>query len=167
MILLADITSPLDEIDSISTSAIEMDSLYEPLPVAFSFDAPGWTILFILFGIIVCVILFKYIRSYVRNRYRRLGIMRLKELEQNPSSSTLQDVFIVLKQVAITSYGREKIAALHGTQWLQFMEVTGKDVSVLQYEQEINDALYREIAPEQKALKEIISVSCKWILSHA
>jgi hypothetical protein len=57
-------------------------------------------------------------QSRRRNAYRRAGLTLLE------SANTVYDINVVLKRVALAVFPREQVAALHGENWIQFMQST-------------------------------------------
>ncbi|CAA6697383.1 Unannotated [Lentimonas sp. CC19] len=53
-----------------------------------------------------------------RNAYRRAGLTLLE------SATTVDEINVVLKRVALAVFPREQVAALHGEDWIQFMQAT-------------------------------------------
>ena len=53
-----------------------------------------------------------------RNAYRRAGLTLLQ------SATTAYEINVVLKRVALAVFPRERVAALHGKDWIQFMQAT-------------------------------------------
>lgn len=143
----------------------DMGTIYEPPPVQFGFETIGWAILggLILLGVLIG--LFFLLRQYLHNHYRREALASLHEIESDQSS--FSQVFVILKRVAIQVFGREKVGALHGNSWLGFLDKTGKEVRLLQFEEQISELIYQDKVPDQIARKEIMAQAQKWIKTHA
>ncbi|UZD21838.1 DUF4381 domain-containing protein [Algoriphagus halophytocola] len=158
------------QVDSLLQQAQQLPSadlgpIYEPPPVEFSFETTGWAILGGMFLLGVLVILFFMLRHYLRNRYRKEALTSLYEIESD--ASAFPKVFVILKRVAIQVFGREKVGSLHGNSWLGFLDKTGKDVRLLQFEEQISALIYQDRIPDQEVRKEIMSQAQKWIKTHA
>jgi len=147
----------------------DLEPLYEPEPVAFSFETPAW---YMLFGIVIITFIFglwKWYRKYRSREYRRIAVKKLGEIQltDSPESSALSTIQITLKQVAMSTYGRPMVAALFGKEWLQFLERTGKQTPFTQYKLLI--ATSSEESKEQNAshIGALRDMAKKWIITHA
>ncbi len=58
------------------------------------------------------------IRKYHRNAYRRAGLKLLQD------ASSIDDLQIVLKRVALAAFPRARVAPLHGPDWHDFLQAT-------------------------------------------
>lgn len=150
--------------DSITqhTAEVKLVGLFEPVPVSFTFEAIGWSVLagLLALGIVVWVIL--AIKIYVKNRYRREALARIQELHEDPNG-----ILIVLKKVAIHRFGRVKVAKLSGAQWFQFLEETAQNVQFLKYFDSIQKLMYEQIEPDHSVLLELNENAIKWVKTHA
>lgn len=93
----------------------EFGTILEPDPVAFTFDAPGWTYLMFLLVIILVGIGLRWIYMYRRHAYRRKAIDQLGKLND------IGQVNVVLKSLVIRSFQRDEVAGLHGAPWVEFL----------------------------------------------
>lgn len=90
------------------------------LPAAPSFWPPasGFWILVALILMLLITAAWFIAQFRQRNAYRRAGIALLE------SANTVYDINVVLKRVALAVFPREQVAALHGEDWIQFMQST-------------------------------------------
>lgn len=150
---------------------IDMGPLYEPDPVGFSFETPGWYVLGIFILLVAISLLFKWLKGYRKNAYRREALKSISEIEQNSQSyndaNLLKDILVLLKLVAIEAFGRQQVAQLYGNNWLEFLESKGKNTPFTDYEQHIVNTLYDTIPVEQKETGTLIELSKQWIRTHA
>lgn len=89
-------------------------------PMAFSW----WVLLFSVSAILFALIWFLLDR-HKRNAYRREAQQTLDLIETDNSIDNQQKILQInalLKQVAITVYGRQKISALSEQAWLEFLK---------------------------------------------
>ena len=149
----------------------ELGPLMEPDPVGFSFSTPGW---YFLGGLlIVFLIYFSYLayKKYKRNAYRRKALSRFTELantkEQLTETDQLTALMTLLKIVALQRYGREKVAAKSGEDWLSFLDSTGENTPFSSYASVISDAVYKELTPDREAVRSISELTKRWIKTHA
>ena len=150
----------------INTSAL--GQLIEPDPVRYSFNTPGWHLVFILLLIIFIVIAFIQYRNYRKNAYRREALRKLEQIE-NSGESLVYSVNLLLKTMAIQLFGRTTVADLHGPSWFSFL--TSKlekhpgltDQSIDEY----TLALYNEqFELEESSRKELVAFARFWIKKH-
>jgi len=90
------------------------------VPAAPSFWPPasGFWILVALILMLLITATWCITQSRRRNAYRRAGLTLLE------SANTVYDINVVLKRVALAVFPREQVAALHGENWIQFMQST-------------------------------------------
>ena len=146
-------------------------SLIEPDPIRFSFDTSGWYLLGGVIFVLSCLLLIRVIKNYRKNAYRRDAIEKLGQIEninqKGFNYTTLNHVFALLKIVAFETYGRHEVAAMHGSEWLTFLESKASNVSFNKYEEDIYRAVYKEEKVPETVVTELISQSKKWIQTHA
>ncbi len=143
----------------------QLNNLYEPPPVPFTFETIGWEILLGVLILLLLVLAEIWIKSYRRNAYRRAALKQLNLYQQ--SSWKVQDVLVLLKSSAIHAYGRQRTASLHGLNWLQFLEGSGKNVQLVKLEQDIATAVYQDQSLNPQAGDELMDNARKWIKTHA
>ena len=139
-------------------TAQELGPLFEPEAVGFTFQAPGW---YLLAGLLVILAIYFFVQSlrrYLKNAYRREALKQLTKIEMGAgqkSDGKLRATMLLLKGLAIQSFGREPMASLHGSDWLDFLEGSGKGTPFREYASTISDALYRGEKAEEKQEREI------------
>jgi hypothetical protein len=150
---------------------IDLEPLYEPEPVEFSFDTPAWYIAATLVLIALLFGLRKWYQRYSSRKYRRMAVKKLERLQINDSlssgSSALSTIQITLKQVAMATYGRPKVAALYGKEWLQFLEGTGKHTPFTKSEILIGDSAEGTAENNTSNIGALRDIAKKWIKTHA
>lgn len=145
--------------------ALENVALQEPPAVEFHFETIGWKILLVLVVLGVITGFLLWLKSYIKNSYRREA---LKELAKRESKGiTVHDIFIILKIVAIKAFGRENAGHLYGKEWLTFLDQNGKGTNMTQFETPIYDAVYKDMTVDDTTLQEILTNSKQWIKNHA
>ena len=153
------------------TAYTDLGPLYEPGPVAFSFSEPGWIVLFTLVGLAFLYVLFRLVRTYIRQTYRREALRLIDAVQDQfhsaPDARHITDVMIVVKQTAITTFSREEVADLHGTAWLEFLDHHGKGSSFLANEPFIFSALYKNELEDPAAFDSLARTAKHWIRRHA
>lgn len=146
-------------------ATLQLNDLYEPPPVQFSFETPGWYVLGGILLVAVILIAFFRVRRYVNNRYRREALRELDSLEN--TADIFPQLFVVLKRTAIYAFGREKVAPLYGPAWLSFLEKTGVNVHMTDYRDEILPAVYSGNAIDPGIQEKILSNAKRWVRTHA
>ena len=113
--------------NNVNDPLAQLKDIHLPEPVSWWPPAPGWWLLGICLLLAVFVggyYLWKFIR---RGRFRREALVDLRQLREAHQDQRilLEEVSRLLRQVAIAKYGREEVAPLSGTGWLQFLDRTG------------------------------------------
>ncbi len=146
-------------------SSIYLHQLYEPNPVPFHFETPGWYILFaILLIAIISVLVFQFMK-FKKNRYRRNAIKEIENLETG--NSFIPGIFAILKKTAIHAFGREKTGNLYGKEWIELLERSGKNINLSAYSEEISDILYKGKTVNSETELKILLNAKKWVKTHA
>jgi hypothetical protein len=114
-----------------------LEKLHEivlPAPVSWMPQTPGW---YVVFGIILLVAgwwVYRRLRRFRENRYRRLALEELTVIErelQRPErrAKALAEIPVLLKWTALSAFPRGDVAGLSGEKWLAFLDKTigGKD----------------------------------------
>ena len=154
-----------------SIESLNLGPLYEPDAVGFSFQSPGWYILAAILILLAMYLFILWARYFVKNAYRREALKNLSAIEagmgQQKDKDSLRDALVLLKLVAMQTFGREKVAPLYGNDWLGFLEEKGKDTPFLNYSSAISDSLYRSAELGKNELENLMDISKKWIITHA
>ncbi len=147
----------------------ELGNILEPAPLTFTFETIGWKILAILLFIGAMAVLFRKLKLYHKNKYRREAIKKLKlaEVENISSQGKMIHLSIILKQVAIISFGREQVAGLYGDAWFSFLDSKQKNSDFGKYANTFKNALYNDVEVDNDTLEAISGISKKWINQHA
>ena len=146
-------------------SSLDLHGLYEPAPVQFNFETPGW---YLLGGIIVftaIIVTIMSVRKYVKNRYRREALRELDQLTNAPE--LFPQLYVILKKTAIYAFGREQVGHLYGKEWLSFLENTGRGVNLANYQEQISRYLYTSEGIEPGEQKIILLNARNWVRTHA
>lgn len=144
--------------------------LIEPNPISFSFGAPGWYILLALVVLIFAIIALIFFLRHKKRKYRRQAIQQLQEMNESELSSTLflSKTMSTIKQVAITTYGRDNLVAIKGIDFINLLKKRNKNKAI--YSEEIEKLFYnglyqnQDLSPSIKA--KTIEESINWINQH-
>ncbi|TCL00760.1 uncharacterized protein DUF4381 [Shimia isoporae] len=90
-----------------------------PAPVSMAPQTPGWAILAALIAVGLFWLARRYWISHKANAYRRAALKALNSAGNDPAA-----VSAILKRTALAAYGRAEVAALTGSEWLDFLNRT-------------------------------------------
>lgn len=135
-----------------------------------------WAVIVGVLGITIGLIWYYWVR-YQNNRYRREAEKALQESLQNKTliADKVLTVNQLLKQVAITHYGRSKVAHLSGENWVHFLQETALYIKQpeallhtlqLGYLPSQSQQTSSENPSHQVELDEFIAYSQAWIKGH-
>lgn len=146
--------------------------LPEPIgwwPLAFSW----WIMIFSVTSILIGV-LWYYFDLKRRNAYRVTAASKLAEIMDDARTLELEKISRInrlLKQVALTAYGRNKTAALQSQDWVRFLHTSCSYIEQPEDLRNILDMGYKNYAEVygqdiQGALKTLNEYAKKWIKGH-
>ena len=119
-------------------------------PPLWPLATEAWLLLLILASI-AAILIYQRRQAKKRDAYRRAGLALLDGV------STVHDVSVVLKRVALAAYPREQVASLYGEDWSSFLRQTchRHDYS-----------LVLRAKPDDPASREVIQLAGDWIRHH-
>ncbi|WP_321277346.1 DUF4381 domain-containing protein [Thiomicrorhabdus indica] len=132
-------------------------------PLAFS-----WWILLLSVTSILIGITWYFLDLKRRNVYRKQAQDQLSEIMQNDEidAHKIQQINRLLKQVALTAYGRQRVASLKQDEWVKFL---AENANYIQQPKSLNQFLLLGYS-NQKNLKEELTTchdyARKWIKGH-
>lgn len=158
--------------ENISNQQIDLGALMEIEQVPFSMDTIGWKILFAILIFLISLFLYKYYTSYKKNTYRRLAVIKIKQLQQtlkNRDVDLISKTMFHLKATALQTYNKTEVASLKGLEWLKFLDEKGKTAYFSKNEAVITKVLYSDLLDKSDEFNknEFITSSIKWIKVHA
>ncbi|BDD11620.1 hypothetical protein FUAX_40520 (plasmid) [Fulvitalea axinellae] len=147
----------------------DLGNLYEPPPVKFAFDTPGWPILFVTLSVIACVLAYRIYLQFKKNAYRKYAVSVIESIRTNKkdNSSGIEAINVVLKQVALQTFGRKETARLFGDEWLKFLESKANDTPFSKFGKSFSAALYQNGEIGDEEFDRFVTISKTWIHSHA
>ncbi len=103
-----------------------LNPIFMPEPVPFEPVTLGWYIIASVFFLIVLLIIYRIIKKWRKNSYRRLAINELNQItpslhQADTRRQALQQISILVKRVAMKSYSRSSVASLYGNDWINFL----------------------------------------------
>ena len=150
---------------------IDLGPLYEPTPVAFHFETPGWYVVFGVALVLLLWLILKLILNYRRNAYRRRALKLLGTIEErfktNQEAACVNDTMVLLKQVALTTYSRAEVAELNGEVWLEFLDSKSKNTSFTSMAEIVLSALYQNKLENPETANHVFANARNWITHHA
>jgi len=138
-------------------------------PLAFSW----WILIFSITSILVGI-LWYYLDLKKRNAYRVTAMKQLQQIMdsiEKPDIDKIAKINTLLKQVALTAYGRKKTAALQSQDWINFLAET---CSYIPQPENLLDSIelgYRDYSSARfvntlEALQSVHDYAKKWIKGH-
>ena len=146
----------------------QLHPLREPGAIGWWPPAPGWwVLLLVLLSATAALLAWLWLR-HRRNRYRRLGLAQLREVEQRyrtdgDSLALAAAVNALLKTVALQAYPRTDVAGIHGQAWADFLNSTGGQAVSFDNSMAAAHYLPASDAPEPAQLCDQASL---WIRQH-
>ena len=151
---------------------LELRSIIEPDPIAFTFDTLGWKIILALFILLSLFLAYKLLIKYKKNQYRRDAVKEIEAIitnNQYTENLRITKLLFILKRTALQTYNRTDVASLQGDTWLEFLDNKVTGVNFTKYKQTISDALYREFFDTNVDFNktDFFQMTLKWIKHHA
>ena len=139
--------------------------IHLPAPVSFWPPAPGWWMVAALV-IVLLIVAVWFWRRYRRHAYRRGALQQLQHLQAalrqgHAETQVLAELSILLRRTAISRYGRQQVAALHGDDWLAFLDRTGRTTQFTQQGQALLDAPYRNHSAQ--VAEPLLQLAQRWL----
>jgi len=143
--------------------------ILEPDPLHFTFETIGWKILLAVLLLVTSIAFYKWLKLYQKNTYKRTAIKKLQliEVEDAQSSYKINQLNIILKQVAIVTFGRELVAELYGNDWFLFLDSKNKKSEFVSFSNNFKDAIYSDKEVDDATLKTIFKLTKTWINEHS
>jgi len=104
-----------------AASLQNLNDIVEPAAVPLWPPAPGWYVLAGLLLLITSWCVYRMVRRWHMNRYRRLA---LEELDQMRQAASWRNLPGLVKRTALAAYPRTQVASLGGNEWLEFLRAT-------------------------------------------
>ncbi|VAX12744.1 FIG00657500: hypothetical protein [hydrothermal vent metagenome] len=111
-----------------SQAALQLRDIHLPTEPGFWPPAPGWWILAVLLLALLLWLIRLGLRRYRLRRQRQRILAMLDELEQDNDAITPEKIARIsslLRRLALMRYPRQRVAALTGADWLQFLDESG------------------------------------------
>ena len=107
----------------------KLHEIFLPDPVSWVPRTTGWYAVLGLVLLAAAYWVYRWVRGYRANRYRRSALAALKGIEQKLQRTTnraaaLAEIPALLKWTALSAYSRSDVACLSGEKWLAFLDKT-------------------------------------------
>ena len=113
-----------------SPSALQLLDIHLPAEPGWWPPAPGWWILAVLLLILLVWTTRFALRRYRLYRQRQRLLATLDALTRQPGDvtpETITKLSILLRRLALMRFPRQQVAALSGSEWLDFLDRSGGD----------------------------------------
>lgn len=142
-----------------------------PEPLTLWPQTIGWKILLVALLFFVALKIYRAVKKYWANRYRRAAIEKLYAIKQqcdSGNSQALRDLPELLKATALQAYPRQQVASLSGAEWEQFLDGSYKGPSfVEQYSGRLYALSYQPLDSTDNELDDAFWAQLQlWIKSH-
>ena len=104
-----------------SAECRELHDIVVPEVVSFKPQTTAWYVLFLAIFVLCAWGLVVWRRGVIRNRYRKLALARLRDIE---SRAAFTELPALVKQTALAFTPREDVASLSGDAWLRFLDTS-------------------------------------------
>ncbi len=140
--------------------------IHLPEPISAWPPAIGWWLLALVVLAFIAGLIRWQIKRYQKSAYRREALAQLavikSQARENSSIATATQLSGLLKQVAVTAYGRHQTASLNGTAWLKFLDEKGDTQSFTSGPGKIlGDDIYKPHVDID--LEKLFHISQQWI----
>jgi hypothetical protein len=147
----------------------QMNDIAVPDPVGWWPLSQTLIGLFVGIGGILIGLTWYYLTQKRNNRYREeaLNLFDQQVAQAETPQQQLQLANKLLKQVAITNYGRRQVAELSGQAWVNFLHQTALYINQPEYLQACLESAYRpNPIQSEAAIRETLDYARSWIKGH-
>ncbi len=144
----------------------QLRDIHLPEPVSWWPPAPGWWVLAVLVVGLLGWGTYLLFHTLRKKRHRKAALNELVLLRQNPDTRVvLERLAMLIRRVAIQSFGRQEVAGLSGRKWLEFLDRTGgTDQFCCGCGEALGENLYRSDCEVE--IEPILQLAGKWIRGH-
>ncbi|WP_160153815.1 DUF4381 domain-containing protein [Microbulbifer sp. ALW1] len=146
----------------------QLKDIHEPAAIGWWPLAPGW---WILAGTLVALIfaaafIFLRLRQKRRkNLYRSEGVRLLQAVDlANPRA--VEEINILMKRVAVVTFGREPCAALTGERWIAFLQSSVDQPIPQAAKRALLENLYSDQLPSSSDVEALRDYAIYWAHKH-
>lgn len=144
----------------------QLRDIHLPDPVGWWPMAPGWWMLIAISIAVLTVLLWWLWRRIVAARAKKEALRLLKlyeqqSLEEMNSARICARVSELLRRVALAYFPREHVAALHGQEWIDFLNKHSRNINFTAVQNLLLERAYQ--AQSQDNLKPLFTRARRWI----
>lgn len=146
-----------------------------PAPVPWWPPAPGWYALAIIMVAVLVGLAIRWAYHHRSNRYRREALAELEVVYrtvQSPGNraAALENMAVLIKRVALISFGRSKVASLSGDPWRRFLADVGRTEALTPEIRRLMDKVLSgrvdDAALTDEAVRQLFEAARSWIHGH-
>jgi hypothetical protein len=157
--------------DSSTEAALKsLNDIVVPPPVSYMPQTWGWAALAVIFAVLLALGLWRWIRRWQANRYRREALAELKALSehsmiQGGPARFDQELAELLKRTALAAWPRQDVAGLSGSDWAAFLKRHGTGGDALAGL--VDEREYRsDNTPTTDERARMVEAARRWIEDH-
>lgn len=146
----------------------QLEGLIDPAQTSWWPLAPGWWILAALLLITLALLGLWLLRYTQRNAYKKAALKRLQAFKAQ-QQHTVVNINTVLKQTAISAYGRQTVSQLTGEQWLDFLATKNPKQKMIESElDQIKATLCKNLYTQSQSQTDdnLYRFAQSWIKQH-
>ncbi|UTF60469.1 DUF4381 domain-containing protein [Gilvimarinus sp. DA14] len=142
----------------------QLKDIHTPEAIGWWPLAPLWWVIIALALILLATVIVLLMQRYRRNQYRRTALLELHKLPADEDNQTFAlQLNTLLKRTAISAYGENACATLHGEKWLAFLRTSAPKLNA-ENARPLADAAYQaNPSLDQAALR---AYAASWIKHH-
>jgi len=107
--------------DGFGTLGLDFDQPGLPLEVSLCPATAGAWLTLLFLTALVLMGVYLGVRHYRRRAPRRKALRELELLQKQPEPQALETLLVLLKALALESFGRKRVASLSGARWRAFL----------------------------------------------
>ncbi|WP_226704447.1 DUF4381 domain-containing protein [Microbulbifer elongatus] len=146
----------------------QLKDIHEPAPIGWWPLAPGWWILAGLFIVLLFAagwLFFRLREKRRRNLYRAEGVRLLKALDLG-TPRVIEEINLLLKRVAVATFGRDTCGPLTGQHWIRFLESTTEEPMPESARRVLLESLYSSTSASRGDLEVLREFAIVWTRKH-
>ena len=152
------------------TSLDLLHDIVQAEPVGFWPPAPGWYVLAAILSLVLLVVVWRYIKRWHRDRYRRLALKELQYIKDSGTAEAYRELPALLKRTALSVWPRQEVASLSGLKWHEFLDHTSNsDQFCSASGQVLNELSYQgagDALPTESELSMLLTAAEHWLRRH-
>lgn len=115
------VVPPFIKKDGFGTLGLDFDQPALPHPIELGPVTVGAWLTLLLLSAMVAFGVYLALRHHARRAPRRYALRELKRLQKQSEAAALEAVLVLVKAVALDTFGRAQVASLSGARWRAFL----------------------------------------------